>query len=183
MSLTIEFTVSSVTLDEIRKLQKEKRISLREQPKTLPSGNLGFYLGYARLPAYFFQAPKVFRENPAFCAELGVRFTYREALPEGGKLIEGEYSYGDGIEMMVVQHGKDRDLGEKFSNVEIIGTDLKKIRDAFVHLRSGKLEPTTPYSSSPGTVRAPSVVPSSDKKEGSGEHELPPEAATEMTAA
>lgn len=183
MSLTIEFTETSVTLDEVRKLQKEGRIRLREKPQVLSNGNVGFYLSYARFPTYFFQAPKAFKEEPSFCIEYGVRFTYREELPEGGSLPEGEYGYGEGVELMVVQHGKDRDLAEKFSNVEIIGTDLKKIRDAFVHLRSGKLEPSTPYSSSPGLVKAPAAASSDDKKGGGGEHQVPPEAATETAAA
>lgn len=177
MSLTIEFTELSVTLDEVRALQKEGRIRLREKPQTLSNGNVGFYLNYARLPGYLFQAPRVFKEDSSFCKEHGVRFTYREALPEGGNLIEGEYQYGDGIEMMVVQHMKDRDLVEKVSHVEIIGTNLEKISQAFQHLRSGKLKPSVPYASSSGTVEAP-------KEEGSGQLSLlPPIVATGTEAA
>ncbi len=181
MSLTIEFTEASATLEEISKLHREGRFRLREKPQTLPNGNVGFFLRYARFPAYLFQVPRVFTDHPSFCAEYGIRFTYKEEIRDGGSLPEGEYEYGDGIDMMVVQRGKDRDLGEKFSNVEIIGTDLKKICDAFVHLRTGKLKPAKPYSTSPGSIAAPASA--DEKEEGSGEHELPPVAATGMTAA
>ncbi len=171
MPITIVFKGPGVTLEEVSRLQKRGRIHLRENATMQSDGFPGFFLGYACLPDYLFQAPNL-------PAELEPHYIYRDELQDGGAATQGEYTV-DGIEHMNVQRKRDHQTGVVFSRVVIVGEDLKKISDTMEKLRTGDLLPNKAYSS-PGLIAAPAANPT---KEDSGQLILPLSAAPETKAA
>lgn len=175
--LIIEFTDPSVTLEEIRDLAKEGRIRLpsgrMDALKVQPNGCVG-------IETMIF-VPMLNRKVPKLPKELEVRYTYRQEIVDGIRPNEGVYSYGGengGVEIMVVQRTFDRRLGVPKSVVEIIGTDLNMIEQAYMCLRTGTLKPDQDWSS-PGTIEAPAP----EAKEDGGQLALPQVAAPETEAA
>ncbi|MCK9361472.1 hypothetical protein M0Q28_04585 [Patescibacteria group bacterium] len=173
MPLLIEFTDPDIDVEDIDDLQEDRRIRLRERAEIQSSGNPGFFLRYAHLPDYLFQAPRL-------PPDLEVRYSYRSDLRDDGRASQGMYEV-EGIALMKVEHAKDYDLKTIFSRVVIIGeigTPLQTISDAYVALRDGKLRPSKDWSS-PGTIAAPAA----EKSEGSGSHTLPQKATAATKAA
>lgn len=176
MPLTIEFQDPCATLEEVSRLQRKGRIHLRENATVQPNGRPAFFLGYACLPDFLFQAPDL-------PAELQPLYIYRDELQDGGAASQGEYTV-DGIEHMNVQRKKDHQSGVLFSRVVIVGVDLQKISDTIVKLRLGELLPDKAYSnSSPGLIAAPMAASANDTKEDSGQLILPLSAAPVTKAA
>lgn len=174
MPLLIEFRGEGVTLKEISDLQKAGIILLKENATVQSSGFPAFFLSYACLPDYLFQAPNLPKE-------LEVLYTYRDDLQDGGVAKQGKYTV-PGIEHMNVQHKKDYQTNVFFSRVVIIGVDLRKISETFEKLRDGELFPTKEWSS-PGLIAAPRMASANDTKEDSGQLTLPLLAAQVTRAA
>lgn len=174
MPLTIELRGDHVTLEEVSALQKEGIILLREHASIQPSGFPAFFLSYACLPDYLYQAPNLPKE-------LDVLYTYRDDLQDGGAAKQGTYTV-DGIVHMNVQHKKDYQKNVLFSRVVIIGGDLRKISETVEKLRVGELRPTQEWSS-PGLVAAPVAASANDTKEDSGQLPFPSMAAVGTRAA
>lgn len=183
MSLTIEFIDETVTEKEINAYIRERKIPFNPKShrlQTMPNGHVSIFIGFAGVPRLAAKSPKL-------PSELEVQYIFQSDVDDAS-LREGVYAHGEDIEVMTVQRVFDKRLGKLKSVVEIVGTDLVKIEQAFMHLRSGKLKPTQDWTSA-GTVEAPAPTPapsngpSNGAKEGSGTHGLPPVAATETKAA
>lgn len=174
MPLTIMFQDPCATLEEVSRLQRKGRIHLRENATVQPNGRPAFFLGYACLPDFLFQAPDL-------PAELDPLYIYRDELQDGGAATQGEYTV-EGIEHMNVQRKKDHQKNVFFSRVVIIGKDLQKISDTIEKLRVGDLLPNKAYSS-PGLIAAPVNTSANDTKEDSGQLILPLSAAPVTKAA
>lgn len=172
MALMIEFLDEEVDLDQIDEWQRDGIIALREKAVIQPNGNPAFFLKWWELPAYKLQRPLMPKGEE-------IRYTYRYDMRDGHAAREGLYEI-EGIEQMSVQHGLEPRDGAKVSRVSIAGPDLKKICQAYEDLRAGQLRPKQEWSSS-GSIEAPKETPAKD--EGSGQHALPPKAATATQAA
>jgi hypothetical protein len=170
MTLLIEFLDERIGLREIDEMQRIGDITLRERAEIQPNGNPAFFLKWWELPAYKLQLP-------VMPDDAKIRYTYRYGMRDGHAAREGIYEI-EGIEMMSVQHGLDTRDGAKISRVMIASGDLAKICQVYEDLRANKLRPTQEWSSS-GSIEAPKEP----KGEGSGQHTLPPKAATAPRAA
>ena len=174
MPLRIEFLEESLDEEEVNAFLVANRFRLHEVIKRQPNGRLGVFVGWATLPNYVDQAP-------AFPKEWDAMYYFTDKLYKVD-LKQGLYDYGD--VGLVVQLEKDKDLNELYYEVEVKGHDLAKVSHAYIHFRSGKLMPSSDWSSS-GAIEAPKAeIDSSDGEEGSGQlNLLPSMAAKEKTKA
>jgi hypothetical protein len=181
MGLNIEFIDPQVTREDIDRYIKEKLIRFNpasHELQTLPNGNLAIFVKNVGMPGLETKINgRKDRPRPMIPDGLEIMYIFRGDIFENPPR-EGIYSYGEDIESMSVQRVKDVSTGKVKTVVEIRGTNLVRIEQAYNQVRSRKLPPTHDWSS-PGTVEAPKA---DDNKEPSGSRELPPKAATATAA-
>lgn len=171
MPLQIEFQREDLTLQEIDNSLKSRGFLIREPIKRMPSGKLGIYIGWAKLPGSLRKLPA----TKVFPSDWETEFHYHDKL-YGVEIAQGHYEYGRDSEITIVMDVQVTEDDERrlCYAVNASGKSLEKLSQAFQHLMTGTLRPEKAWSSA-GSVEAP--VPDA-KEEGSGQHNLPPTAAT-----